>query len=489
MRIVIYIMNKRIILYILGWILIIEGIAMQLPALVGLIYHEINGLYFLGVGLGLILLGYLITQKRPKNMNMYQREGFVSTALSWIVLSLAGSLPFFLSGEIGNFEDAFFEIVSGFTTTGASVVTNIEKLSNCMNFWRCFSIWLGGMGILVFLLAIVPRIGGQQNTYLMKAESPGPIFGKVTPKVRDYAAVLYIVYFGLTFIEFILLICGGMGVFDAINVSMSTAGTGGFGIRDASIAAYNSYYLQAVIAVFMVLFGINFSFYLLVLARKLKQALHITEIWVYLAVIVVSTIIIASNIYKLCPSAYDAIHQSFFYVSSIITTTGFGISDVNKWPEFSKSIIIFITFIGACAGSTGGGFKISRIIILLKEVKKELAIIVHPRTVHTVKMNGKKVSHEIVRSVSIFFVIYVMIFFIGFIIISIDNFDFLTNFTAVAATLNNTGPGLSLVSSTGDYSAFSPLSKYVLSLIMIAGRLELIPLIFLFFPGAWKRGG
>lgn len=482
-------MNKRIVLYILGWILIVEGAAMQLPALVGLIYKEKSGLYFLGVGLALILAGFLIVFKRPKNMKMYQKEGFVSTALSWIVLSLAGSLPFFLSGEIKNFEDAFFETVSGFTTTGASVVTNIEGLSHCMNFWRCFSIWIGGMGVLVFLLALIPKVGGQQNMYLMKAESPGPIFGKVTPKIRDYAAILYVVYFGLTLLEFIFLVCGGMEIFDAVNVSMSTAGTGGFGIHNEGIAAYDSYYLQTVIAIFMLLFGINFSFYLSILAKKFRQSLRITEIWVYFGIIIVATLIIAITINGIYPSAYDSIHQSFFYIVSILTTTGFSISDANLWPEVAKSIILVITFIGACAGSTGGGFKISRILILLKEIKKELAIIVHPHKVHTVKMDGKKLSHETIRSVSIFFTLYVVVFFCGFLVISLDNFDFQTNFTAIAATINNTGPGLSMVGPTGNYAAFSPLSKFVLSFIMIAGRLELFPIILLLFPNAWKRNG
>lgn len=482
-------MNKRIVLYILGWILIVEGAAMQLPALVGLIYREKNGLYFLFIGIALVLLGLLIVIKKPKKMNMYQKEGFISTALSWLVLSVAGSLPFFLSGEIPHFEDAFFETVSGFTTTGASALTQVENLSHCMNFWRCFSIWLGGMGVLVFLLAIIPKVGGQQNMYLMKAESPGPIFGKVTPKIRDYAAILYTIYFGLTVLEFILLICGGMEIFDAINVSLSTAGTGGFGIRNAGIAAYDSYYLQAVITIFMLLFGINFSFYLLILARKFKQAMHITEVWVYLGIIAVSTIAITINISSMFPSLYDSFHQSIFYVTSILTTTGFSITDGNQLPEFSKAVILIITFIGACAGSTGGGFKISRIILLLKEVKKELSLIVHPHTVHAVKMDGKRITHETLRSVSVFFVIYVVLFFAAFLVISFDNFDFMTNFTAVAATINNTGPGFSLVGTTGNYAAFSPLSKYVLSFTMIAGRLELFPILLLFFPAAWKKNG
>lgn len=482
-------MNKRIVLYILGWVMLIEGIAMQLPALVALIYNEFNGIYFVGVGIVTALIGLLIVWKKPKKMTMYQKEGFVSTALSWIVMSLIGALPFFLSGEINSYVDAFFEIVSGFTTTGASVVRSVEDLSNCMNFWRCLSIWMGGMGVLVFLLAIIPKVGGQQNMYLMKAESPGPIFGKTKPKIRDYCAILYGIYISLTLVEFILLICGGMDIFDAINVSMSTAGTGGFGIRNAGIAAYDSYYLQTVIAVFMLLFGLNFSFYMLLLARKFKQAFKITEVWVYIGIIVFSTVAIAINISSQFPSVYDSIHQSFFYVVSLLTTTGYGLSDVTQWPNFSKAIILVITFIGACAGSTGGGFKISRIIILLKEVKKELSILIHPHKIHTVQMDGKKISHETVRSVSIFFVIYVAIFLTSFTIISLDNFDVVTNFTAIAATLNNTGPGLSTVGPMGNYADFSPLSKIVLSFTMLAGRLELFPILMLFFPAAWKKNG
>lgn len=481
-------MHKRSILYLLGWVLIIEGLVMQLATIVGLYYNEEDFIYFLIVGLPLAALGLLIVLLKPKgNVVMYMKDGFAATALSWCVLSLAGCLPFFFSGAIPDFIDALFETVSGFTTTGATVVTSVEDLSNCMNFWRCFSNWLGGMGVLVFLLALIPKLGISQNINLMKAESPGPIVGKAMPKIRNYAAFLYIIYIGLTLLEFVFLFAGGMGAFDAINTCFATAGTGGFGIRNANIAAYDSYYFQTVIAVFMLLFGTNFTFYVLLLSRKFSQAVKMQEVFVYFGIVIVSTIAIAINISSLYPTAYDSFHQSFFYVSSIITTTGFGITDVNNWPELSKAIILIITFIGACAGSTGGGLKVSRIIILLKEVKKEISLIIHPHNVKIVSVDGKAVKHGVVRSVSTFFVVYIGLFAVSLLLVAIDNFDFTTTFTSVAATMNNTGPGLGLVGPAGNYAGFSWLSKLVFSFDMLAGRLELFPLILLFAPSAWKK--
>lgn len=481
-------MSKRIIVYILGWVLILEGAAMQIATVTSLIYGEREGFYFLFTGLACAFLGFLALKvKKPQNIVLYVKSAFAATALSWIVMSLAGCVPFWISGEIPSFIDAFFETVSGFTTTGASILTNIEGLSNCMLIWRSFLNWLGGMGVIVFLLAIIPKLGGQQNIYLMKAESPGPIIGKSVPHMRSYAAMLYGIYIGLTFLEFILLLCGGMGVFDAINVSFATSGTGGFGIHNAGIAAYDSYYLQAVIAVFMLLFGLNFSVYLLIIAGKLKQILKIEEVWVYLGITLASTVLITLNILSIYGSVYDAFHQSFFYVSSIITTTGFGLTDVNKWPELSKAIIIILTFIGATAGSTGGGFKISRVVLLFKEVKKEFSLLIHPRNIKAVKMNGKTVNHDIMRSTSVFFVVYIGVFAISLLFVSIDNKDFLTTFSSVAATINNTGPGLGNIGPVGNYSEFSVLSKIVLIFDMLAGRLELFPLLLLFSPSAWKK--
>lgn len=480
-------MNKRSIIYILGWVLIVEAVAMQIGTITSLIYGEKEAWYFVLIGVVSAILGVLaIKVKKPKNMVLYQKAGFASTALSWILLSLVGCMPFWLSGEIPSFIDAFYETVSGITTTGATILNDVEALSKGMLMWRSFLHWLGGMGVIVFLLAIIPKLGGQQNIFLMKAESPGPIIGKAVPRMRNYATMLYGIYIILTALEFILLLFGGLNAFEAINTSFSTAGTGGFGIYNSNAAAFDSYYVQTVIAVFMLLFGINFSVYLCLIARKFKQSLKFEELWIYLGIVAVSTAIIAFNISSIY-KPYDAFHQSFFYVSSIISTTGFGLTDVNKWPELSKTVIIILTFIGASAGSTGGGFKISRIILLFKEVRKEFSLLVHPRNVKLVKMDGKAVNHDIMRTTSMYLVLYIGVFAISFLLVSIDNMDFTTSFTAVAANLNNTGPGLGAVGPVGNYADFSILSKIVFIFDMLAGRLEIYPLLLLFAPSAWKK--
>lgn len=480
-------MDKKIITYILGWVLIVESIAMQIGTITSLIYKESNWIYFVIVGAASALVGFVLVKiMRRKNMVLYQKAGFAATALSWILLSLVGCLPFWLSGEISTFIDAFFEIVSGFTTTGSTILENVEGLSHGMLIWRSFSVWLGGMGVIVFLLALIPKLGGSQNIYLMRAESPGPIVGKAVPRMRNYAALLYGIYMGLTALEIILLLCGGMGIFDALNTGFASAGTGGFGVRNNNMAAY-SHYSQVVIAIFLVLFGTNFSFYIMLLTKKFKQAFKMEELWLYIGIIAVSTLIISVNISSLYPTAYESFHQGFFYVTSIISTAGFGIDDVNRWPELSKAVIIIITFIGAMAGSTGGGFKVSRILILCKEVRKEFALLVHPRNVRTVKLDGKTVDHNIMRTTSVFLVVYLGIFILSFIIVAFEGKDVLTSFTAVAASINNTGPGLNLVGPAGNYSSFNILSKSVMIFDMIAGRLELYPLLLLFSPSAWKR--
>lgn len=480
-------MNKRSIIYILGWVLIVESVAMQIGTVTSLIYGEKEAIYFVATGVVCAILGVLAVKvKKPKNMVLYQKAGFAATALSWILLSLAGCMPFWLSGEIPHFIDAFYETVSGFTTTGSTILNDVEALSKGMLMWRSFLHWLGGMGVIVFLLAIIPKLGGQQNIFLMKAESPGPIIGKSVPRMRNYATMLYGIYIILTALEFILLLFGGLNIFEAINTSFSTAGTGGFGIYNSNAAAFDSYYVQMVIAVFMLLFGVNFSVYLCLIARKFKQSLKFEELWIYLGIVAVSTAIIAFNISSIY-KPYDAFHQSFFYVTSIISTTGFGLTDVNKWPELSKTIIIILTFIGASAGSTGGGFKISRIILLFKEVRKEFSLLVHPRNVKLVKMDGKAVNHDIMRTTSMYLVLYIGVFAISFLLVSIDNMDFTTSFTAVAANLNNTGPGLGAVGPVGNYADFSILSKIVFIFDMLAGRLEIYPLLLLFAPSAWKK--
>ncbi len=482
-------MNKRIIVYILGWVLIVEGAAMQVCTVTSVIYREHEGIYFFLTGLCAAAAGFLaIKVKKPKKMVLYQKAGFAATALSWFLMSAVAALPFFLSGEIPNYLDAYFESASGFTTTGATILTDVEALSHGMLLWRNVMIWLGGMGVIVFLLALIPRLGGQQNIFLMKAESPGPIIGKAVPKMRNYAALLYSIYFGLTALETILLLFGGMSFFDAINVSFSNAGTGGFGIHNDNMAAYHSHYLQTVIAVFMMLFGVNFSVYILLIWRKFRQILKMEELWFYLGFIAVSTVIIAINIMPLYQyNADESIHQSFFYVSSIITTTGFGIGDVNHWPQLSKGIILVITFVGAMAGSTSGGFKISRLVILAKEVKKEISLLIHPRNIKSIKMDGKSVDHNITRNTSVFLVVYLAVFLASFLIVSIEGKDMVTSITSIAATLNNTGPGLNEVGPVGNYANFSILSKCVLIFDMIAGRLELFPILVLFAPSAWKK--
>lgn len=480
-------MNKRVILYILGWVLIIEGLAMQISMGVGIWYGEQSYIYFLVIGLALIVLGLPIVLNKPKNFNMYRREGFASTALSWIVLSLAGCLPFYFSDAIPSFIDAFFETVSGFTTTGATILTNIETLDNCMLFWRSFSHWLGGMGVIVFLLAIIPKLGGTQNINLMKAESTGPDVGKAVPNLRNYAMILYSIYIGLTVLEIILLMCGGMYFFDAATTAFSTAGTGGFSLYNDSMGYFDSYYLQTVVAVFMMLFGVNFSVYILILARKFKKAFSFSEFWVYLGIIAAATVAIAIDVLKLYGNFHDALHQSFFYVTSIMSTTGFAIDNTDTWPQFSKTIIIILTCIGACAGSTGGGFKLSRIMILFKEVKKEFMLIIHPHSVHTIKIDGRKISHQTTRSVSVYLVIYIVIAVLSVLIISLDGQDFTTNVTSVLAILNNVGPGFAKVGAAGNYSFFSIPSKIIFCFDMIAGRLELYPLLLVFSPMAWKK--
>lgn len=461
---------------------------MQLCTVTSMVYGEHEGLYFLLTGAASALLGVLAVKvKKPKKMVLYQKAGFAATALSWILLALVGALPFWLSHEIPSFIDALFETISGFTTTGATILTNVEGLSHGMLLWRSLMNFLGGMGVIVFLLALIPKLGGQQNIFLMKAESPGPIIGKSVPHMRTYAALLYGIYIGMTLLECILLLFGGMSFFDAINTSFATAGTGGFGIHNDNMAAYDSYYLQTVIAVFMLLFGVNFSVYILLIARKFKQAVKMEELWYYIGFIAISTLIIGINIMPIYQNAHESFHQSFFYVASIITTTGFGIGDVNHWPTLSKSVILIITFVGAMAGSTGGGFKISRIVLLGKEVKKELKLLVHPRNVRVVKMDGKNIDHNIMRNTSVYLVVYLSIFLISFIFVSIEGRDLITSFTSVAATLNNTGPGLAEVGPVGNYASMSILTKFVLMFDMLAGRLELFPVLLLFIPTVWKK--
>lgn len=483
-------MSKRLVVYILGWVMLIEGACMQLSMLVGICYGEWAELkYFIIIGLSLMLLGFLLVFKKPESSVLYMKDGFAATAFSWILLSVCGCLPLWLSHTIPHFVDALFETISGFTTTGATILTEIEGLPRCMLFWRSFSHFLGGMGVVVFLLAIIPRLGANQSINLMKAESTGPSVNKSMPKLRNYAALLYGIYGGLTALECVLLLCGGMSVFDAITTSFSTAGTGGFMVYNDSMARFSPY-LQTVTAVFMMLFGVNFYVYILILSRRFKQAVKNEEMWVYLGIIFIITGLISADLFinrTYGDSLYQSIHQSFFYVTSVGSSTGMATTDVNRWPEFSKALVLIATCIGACAGSTGGGFKVSRFMILLKGVKKEFTLILHPRTVQTVKMDQKKITHEVTRSVSVYFVIYMAIIIVTTILISLNGFDFITSFSSVLATLNNTGPGMNMVGSTGNYADFSVFSKIVFCFNMLAGRLELYPFLLIFMPAAWRK--
>ncbi|WP_349948182.1 TrkH family potassium uptake protein [Lacrimispora sp. BS-2] len=479
-------MNKKVIIYMMGWILNIEAAFMLLPCITALIYKETCGYWFLAVMAVCGGIGFIFTRKKPENMVFFAKEGFVTVALSWIVLSFFGAMPFYLSGEIPRFEDAMFEVISGFTTTGSSVLPDVESLSQCMIIWRSFTHWIGGMGVLVFILSILPLAGGY-NMYIMKAESPGPSVGKLVPKVRTTAKILYTIYLFMTVLQVILLLIGGMSLFDSLAISFGTAGTGGFGIKNSSMAFYDSYYLQGVVTVFMILFGINFNVYHLLLTRHPKEAFRCEEARAYLGIIAVSVLFITLNIRGSFGSLFSAFHHAAFQVASIITTTGYSTVDFDLWPEFSKGVLVALMFIGACAGSTGGGFKVSRVVILLKAVKKELASMLHPRSVKIIKLEGKPVEHNVLRSINTFLGAYIVIFTVSVLIVSLDNFDFTTNFTAVAATFNNIGPGLAGAGPLQNFSHFSALSKYVMMFDMLAGRLEVFPMLLIFAPSTWKN--
>lgn len=478
-------MNRRIILYFLGWVLKLEAVFMLIPIAAAIVYRETTGFYFLGTALLCLLIGIPISYKKPDNTSFYVREGFVAVALSWIVMSFFGALPFFLSGEIPNLEDALFETISGFTTTGASILSDVEALSHCMLLWRSFTHWIGGMGVLVFILAILPMTGAN-NIHIMRAESPGPSVGKLVPRVKSTAKILYGIYIVLTCVQIALLMFGGMPLFDSLAVSFGTAGTGGFGIKNDSIASY-TYYEQVVTTIFMILFGVNFNIYFLLLAKKPKEAFHSEELRAYLGIIAVSILVIAVDISHSFSDLGDALHHSAFQVASIITTTGFSTVDFDLWPTLSKSILVILMFIGACAGSTGGGIKVSRITIAFKTVCKEMSSMIHPRSVKILKMEGKNIEHNVLRSVNTYIMTYIIVFTASALIISLDRFDMVTTFTSVAATFNNIGPGLSLVGPTSNFGEFSPLSKYVLMFDMLAGRLELFPMLLLFSVRTWRK--
>ena len=477
-------MNYRMISYILGWILIFEGLFLTVPIITGAVFGEsalISYLITLGICL---LIGALLVLKKPKNKQLFAREGCVIVALSWIVLSLFGSLPFIISGEIPSFIDALFETVSGFTTTGASILSDVEKLSHASLMWRSFTHWVGGMGVLVFIMAFIP-LSGAQNMHIMKAESPGPSVSKLVPRVRTTAMLLYSIYFVLTLVEFIMLLCGGMSVFEALNTAFATAGTGGFGFLNSSMGSFSPY-IQIVITVFMILFAINFNCYYLLLCGKLREMFNL-ELRTFLIIVATAITVITINISSMFSSVGEALRHAAFTVASLISTTGFSTVDFNMWPELSRTMLVLIMFIGGCAGSTCGGIKVSRMIILFKGMAKELQTMVQPRQIKKIKMDSRMIDHETVRSVNVYMVAYLMIFAISLVFISFDNHDLITNFTAVTAAINNIGPGLDLVGPTSNFGFFTMQSKIILIFDMLAGRLELFPMLLLFTPATWKK--
>ncbi len=485
-------MKKSLVNYVLGWVFIVIGAMLVLPLIISFIYHEQDYIYFGLISASSLLIGLITTRFKPKNPQMNAREGFIACALAWILMSVMGCLPFYISRQIPFFVDALFESVSGFTTTGATILgtdRQIESLSTSMLFWRSFTNWAGGMGILVFLLAVITPLSGQSNMHLMKAESPGPVVSKLIPKLRGTAGLLYIIYAFLTLLEFVILMCMGMNWFEAITVSFSTAGTGGLSVRNEGIMAYDGHYAwQAVITVFMVIFAANFTAYFLIIVRKFKQVWKLEEIRWYLILYFTAVAAIVADLYieGNMKSQLDIWHHAAFQVGTFISSTGFATYDYDTWPEFSKTVLMIVAVIGACAGSTGGGFKVSRVVILVKFTLKEFRAALHPNSVKTVKMDGKTVKDETIRSVCAYLMIFITVYLVSVLVLSADGFDFTTNLTAVLATINNMGPGLNKVGPTSNFYAFSPLGKCVLIFDMLAGRLEFLPLLFLFDPGCWK---
>jgi trk system potassium uptake protein TrkH len=478
-------MNFSFIKYILGWIISFEAAFMLLPCIVAICYQEQTGLVFFVCALIFGLIGFLMVRKKPKSNVFYAKEGFVMVSLSWIILSIIGAIPFFCSSSFDTVPDALFEVISGFTTTGASILTDVETVPHCILFWRSFTQWIGGMGVLVFLLAILPMAGGQ-SIYLMRAESPGPVVEKIVPRLQHTAKMLYLIYTVLTLVEVVFLLAGGMNLFDSICTAISTTSTGGFGIYNSSVGGFNTY-IQIVVTIFMFLSGVNFSFFYLLFFKRSKAAFQMEEVRCYAAIFAFCVIAIAIDLILSGKGVFYSLQQSAFNVSSVMTTTGFATSDFNLWPQFSRTLIVCTMFIGACAGSTAGGMKVSRIVMYIKAMRVDLHRMLHPQGMSVVRMDGKVVKKEVLYTAHTFLVTYIALFVISLLIISFDNFDLTTNFTAVAAAINNIGPGLELVGPTGNYAAFSDLSKFVLMFDMLAGRLEVFPLILLFARETWKK--
>ena len=478
-------MNRRMICRVLGLILECLAGLLILPTVAGLCYGEGVTHFLITMALSGVL-GFLLARVKPYSDVIYAKDGFVVVSLGWVLMSLIGALPFVLSGDIPNYIDALFETVSGFTTTGASILEDVEGLSRGCMFWRSFTHWIGGMGVLVFIMAVLP-MSGEHSMHIMRAEVPGPTVGKLVPRVRQTAKILYLIYIAMTLLEMLLLLLGGMSFYDALLHAFATAGTGGFSTKSASIAAFDSLYLEMVIAVFMVLFGVNFNLYFLLLIGRWKDALKSEELHWYLGIIAASVMAITLGISKMYGGFAIGLRHAFFYVASITSSTGFGTVDFVTWPEYCKWIIVMLMFCGACAGSTGGGIKTSRVIILFKNVACEIRQMIHPRTVTRVQLDGKRVDTDGLKAVSTFFTSFMLLLITGSFLVSLDGYDMATNFSAVLSSLSNIGPGMSLIGPTGNYNIFSYGSKLVLTVMMLIGRLEIFPILILFSPSTWKK--
>lgn len=474
------------IVYIIAKMLGVEGAVLLIPAFVAFLYGESDVIQFLIVSAVLGAIFFIFGRKRPENKVIYAKEGLVIVGLAWILWSLFGALPFVLTGSIPSYVDAFFETVSGFTTTGSTILTDIEALPKGVAFWRSLTHWIGGMGVLVFVMMLT-SLDDEHSMHLMRAEVPGPEADKLVPKARATTRILYLMYFVLTAAEVVFLMFGGMSFYDALLHSFSTAGTGGFSNRNASVAYYDSAYIDGVITVFMILFGVNFNLYFLIRLKNWKDALKNEELHAYLGIIAGAVAIVTVNILGIYGNLVHAFRYASFQVASVITTTGFCTADFNLWPELSKVVLLGIMVIGACAGSTGGGIKVSRFLILVKSIKQEVRRMLHPKAVTIVKINGKRVGNDTIRSVYIYFISYILVMMVSILLVSINNFDFATTFSSVLTTLNNVGPGISMVGPVENFHMFSPLSKLVFCMDMLLGRLEIFPYLLLMSPELWRR--
>ena len=471
--------------FVIGRILVTEAALLVLPLIVALLYGEAAYPFLLPMAL-LVLIGLLLGVRRPARTALYARDGLAIVALAWIAVSAFGALPFVISGDIPFYVDAFFETVSGFTTTGASILTEVESLSRGGLFWRSFTHWVGGMGVLVFVMAILPMSDGH-GMHIMRAEVPGPTVGKLVSRMSDTAKILYGIYLALTLVEIVLLLAGGMPLFDACIHSFGSAGTGGFSCRNLSVGAYQNPYFDIVIGIFMLMFGVNFNLYYFLLIRRFRDVFHSEELRSYLLIVAAAVVAITVDIAHLYDSVSTSLCHAFFQVSSIITTTGYATTDFNAWPTFSKGILVVLMFIGACAGSTGGGIKVARVVILVKASYGDMRRMLHPNAVSTVRFEGKPLTDRNLRGVHLFLTVYILVFTVSFLLLSLEQFDLVTTFTALAACINNIGPGLELVGPMGNFSAFSPWSKLLLSFNMLVGRLEIFPMLLLCAPSIWKR--